>query len=137
MKKYLYILICALLLTMAAGCSSTPQQTAEPTAAPETAAVMPEDSNVELIDDNTASAVSEGFGGDITVTIKVENGVITDCTVEGPDETEGVGSNAVEKLPGKIIEANSVEVDGISGCTFSSNAILEAARLAYDAVVNG
>ncbi|NCB50440.1 MAG: FMN-binding protein [Clostridia bacterium] len=126
-----------MLLVAAAGCSNAPQQSAEPTSAPETAVVLPaEESNVELIDDNTASAVAEGFGGEITVTLKVEDGVITDCIVDGPDETDGVGSNAVEQLPGKIVEANSVEVDGISGCTFSSNAILEAAQLAYDAVVN-
>lgn len=137
MKKYISIFICASLLAVAAGCSATSQQPSEPTTAPETAAVLPEEeSNIKLLDDNTASAVAEGFGGEITVTIKVENGVIADCLVEGPDETEGVGSNAVEQLPAIIVEANSVDVDGISGCTFSSNAILEAAQLAYDALTN-
>lgn len=35
---------------------------------------------------------------------------ITDVAVEGPGETEGIGSNAVEQLPEKIKEAQSAEL---------------------------
>ena len=80
--------------------------------------------------DGTFTASSPGFGGDVTVTITVEDGKLTDVTAVGDNETDGVGSNAIDKLPGAILEAGTWDVDGISGCTFSSNAVKEAAKKA-------
>ncbi len=74
------------------------------------------------------SGNAKGYGGDIRVTITLENSVITRCTAEGPNETMGIGSVAVEKLPSQIASTNSIAVDTISGATISSNAILAAAK---------
>lgn len=76
----------------------------------------------------TYTSSADGFGGQITVTMSFDESSITGVTVDGPDETEGIGSNAVEQLPEKILEAQSADIDGISGCTVSSTAILAAAK---------
>ncbi|MCQ2501230.1 MAG: flavocytochrome c [Lachnospiraceae bacterium] len=77
--------------------------------------------------DGTYTAVRKGFGGDITVDITIANGMIADVQVTGPNETEGLGSVAVEKLPAAILAAQSLNVDTVSGASVSSGAILEAA----------
>lgn len=78
----------------------------------------------------TYTAAAKGFGGDVTVTVTVSGTEITDIQVTGDRETDGVGSNAVEKLPETMLEAQSAEVDAISGCTVTSNAVKEAAAAA-------
>lgn len=42
------------------------------------------------------TASSKGFGGDVTITAKVENGKILSVAAEGKDETEGKGSLAID-----------------------------------------
>ena len=79
------------------------------------------------------TGTAKGFGGDVTVTLTLTDGKITGCTAEGADETEGVGSKAIEQLPGEIAESGSIEVDGVSGATITSNAIKEAAAAAITA----
>ena len=85
----------------------------------------------------TASATAKGFGGDVTVTLTVNanKGLITDCQIVGDSETPGVGSRAVAEMPAQYIEAGSLEVDGVSGATVSSNAIKNAARIAYNSAM--
>ncbi len=84
--------------------------------------------------EKTASATAKGFGGDITVTLTVntEKGLITDAQIVGDAETPGVGGRAVAEMPAQYVEAGSLEVDGVTGATVSSNAIKNAARIAYN-----
>ena len=79
------------------------------------------------------TGTAKGFGGDVTVTLTLTDGKITGCTAEGADETEGVGSKAIEQLPGEIAESGSIAVDGVSGATITSTAIKEAAAAALTA----
>lgn len=79
------------------------------------------------------TATAKGFGGDVSVTLTLTDGVITGCTAEGKDETEGVGSQAIAKMPGEIAESGSIAVDGVSGATVTSTAIKEAAAAALTA----
>lgn len=74
----------------------------------------------------TASA--QGFGGAVTVNMTFDGTSITDVAVEAASETAGIGTNAIEKLPGAILAAQSAEVDAVAGATFTSKAILAAAR---------
>lgn len=83
-----------------------------------------------LAEAKSASGTAQGYGGEVTVTLTAEDGKLTDVTIEGPNETQGVGSMAVEQMPGLMLEANSVEIDGVAGATFTSTAILEAAKSA-------
>ena len=79
------------------------------------------------------TGTAKGFGGDVSVTLTLTDGAITGCTAEGKDETQGVGSEAIAQMPGKIAESGSIAVDGVSGATLSSTAIKEAAAAALTA----
>ena len=79
------------------------------------------------------TGTAKGFGGDVSVTLTLTDGAITGCTAEGKDETQGVGSEAIAKMPGEIAESGSIAVDGVSGATITSTAIKEAAAAALTA----
>ena len=79
------------------------------------------------------TGTAKGFGGDVTVTLTLEDGKITGCTAEGKDETPGIGTLALEQLPAQIAETGSIAVDGVSTATITSNAIKEAAAAALTA----
>ena len=81
-----------------------------------------------MADEVTGTA--KGFGGDVTVTLTVENGVITAAKAEGADETPGVGTPALEQLPAAMVAGNTVNVDVVAGATFTSNGVIEAAKAA-------
>ena len=71
--------------------------------------------------------------GEVTVTVTLTDGVITDCVVEGPDETEGIGSVVVANAPEEIVSANKGSIDVVSGATITSNAVNEALAAALTA----
>ena len=79
------------------------------------------------------TGTAKGMGGDVTVTLTLTDGKITGCTAEGKDETPGIGTMALEQLPGAIAESGSIAVDGVSTATITSNAIKEAAAAAITA----
>ena len=79
----------------------------------------------------SGTAVEQGFGGPVTVTLTLDDGEITGVTAEGLDETEGFGSVALEILPKEMVSVGSVEVDAVTGATCTSDAILAAAERAY------
>lgn len=83
------------------------------------------------------SGVYEGtaksFGGDVTVSVTLTDGVITAVEAVGENETPGVGSRAIEELPAAIVAAGSTQVDGVTGATVTSDAIKKAVDQAVDA----
>ena len=81
-----------------------------------------------MADEVTGTA--KGFGGDVTVTLTVENGVIVAAKAEGADETPGVGTPALEQLPAAMVAGNTVNVDVVTGATWTSNGVIEAAKAA-------
>ncbi|MDR0761360.1 MAG: FMN-binding protein [Treponema sp.] len=85
----------------------------------------------------TASATALGFVGDITVTITMVDGSITDVQVVGNDETPSVGSVAVTRAPRLIKKNNSGVLDAISGASITSAAISTAAQEAINKIVAG
>jgi len=76
------------------------------------------------------SGTAQGIGGDVVVTITLDNGVITDVKAVGENETQGIGSVALEQMPPEMVAGNTINVDAIATATVTSNAILEAAALA-------
>ena len=76
------------------------------------------------------TGTAKGMGGDVTVTLTLTDGKITGCTAEGKDETPGIGTMALEQLPGAIAESGSIAVDGVATATITSDAIKEAAAAA-------
>lgn len=55
---------------------------------------------------------------------------LTDVSIEGAGETPLIGGAALEQLAETMLERNSVDVDGVTGATFSSTAALKAAAQA-------
>ena len=78
----------------------------------------------------TAKGVGQGIDGDVVVQVEADATTIYSVEVLEQNETEGIGSVAVEKLPGAIVAANSIAVDAIAGATVTSNAIKDAIRQA-------
>lgn len=78
----------------------------------------------------TYTGIGKGINGDVVVSITVDENNIKEVTVTEHKETAGISDPAINDLPEKIIEAQSVEVDVISGATMTSNAILEAVKTA-------
>ena len=78
------------------------------------------------------TASSKGFGGDVTITAKVENGKILSATAEGKDETKEVGGLAIDSFNnGELgvksgIDISSSSVDSVSGATVTSSALQTA-----------
>lgn len=77
-----------------------------------------------------------GLNGDVNVTVTVENGMISKVEIGENKETEGIGTLAIDTLPQKIIDAQSVDVDVVSGATITSQAILEAVKKALSGETN-
>ena len=75
---------------------------------------------------------ADGFGGKLTVNVTVDESSITAIEVTSHAETSGIGTNALDSLPGKIIDQQTLAVDAVAGCTVSSNALLAAVRDALD-----
>lgn len=115
------ILAAAMMLQ---ACSSQPKQSTEETAAAPNAGTQAAANGVYTPGTYTASA--QGYGGDVTVTITVDESKITDVKIEGDKETEGIGSKAVASMPEAILAAQNREVDAVASATITSEAILTA-----------
>lgn len=78
----------------------------------------------------TYSSTAKGYGGDVTVTLSVAEGKITEVEIVGEKETESIGGMAIEQLPEVIKEKQTWDIDGVAGATVTSGAIKEAAKSA-------
>ncbi|MFR2848113.1 MAG: FMN-binding protein [Hungatella hathewayi] len=75
---------------------------------------------------------ADGFGGKVTATVTISENGIDAIVLAGNDETPELGGAALEKLAPKFMEAQSSQVDAVSGCTITSNAAMEAVQNALD-----
>ena len=76
------------------------------------------------------SASAKGFGGDVKVSVEVENGKLLSVSASGEKETAGIGDRALKDLPARIMKTGSARVDAVSGATVTSSAVLRAAEKA-------
>ena len=67
-----------------------------------------------------------GFGGMITVLVTVENGTISEIEITSADDEDKAYLSMAEDIIPKIIEAQSADVDTVSGAMFSSTGIRDA-----------
>ena len=74
-----------------------------------------------------------GYCSNVTVATTVSETAIEQVEVVSNDETVGIGSYAIERIPAAIVENQTAGVDGVSGATATSNAILSAVRDALNA----
>lgn len=136
MKKRLSFLLCiAFMLGMLAACS--PQQPALPSeeaSAPPSAeataeaVAQAEESPTGMTPGTYTGTVEKAYHGPMSVDVTVSADVITDIVVTENGETYGIGSVAVEQMPRRILDAQSLGVDTLTGATISSGAVLSAVR---------
>lgn len=80
----------------------------------------------------TYSATRQGIGGDVTVTLDIDaQGKVLKSTIDAPQETPEVGGEAAQELAKAMTEKQSIQIDGVSGATLTSEAVKEAAQDAY------
>lgn len=64
----------------------------------------------------------------VYVTTVFKDGQIAKCEVTAHEETMGIGNYGAARVPGRIVESQSLNVDGVSGATVTSNAVKTAVR---------
>lgn len=72
------------------------------------------------------TGTAAGRNGDVTVEVVADENMIYQINVVKHQETDGIGSKAVEQLPVDIFQAQSLKVDSVSGATLTSDAIKTA-----------
>ena len=98
----------------------------------ETQSAESNDSNYK---DGTYQGEAEGFGGTVAVEVKVEKGKITAIEIVSVQKEDGAYLSMAKDIIPKIIEAQSTDVDTISGATFSSTGIKNASQEALEKAV--
>lgn len=78
----------------------------------------------------TAEASAQGMDGDVTVKVVADQDYMYSVEVTKQNETQGIGTIAVDQLPSIIYNSQSYNVDAVSGATITSNAIMEATKSA-------
>lgn len=76
-----------------------------------------------LAGDQVYTATATGIG-DVTVSIRVEGGQITEALVDTANETQGIGRELGEQFAREIVEKHSI--DAVSGATITTNAANQA-----------
>ena len=82
--------------------------------------------------DGSYEGTATGFGGDITVKVTVDGGKITAVDIVSAEKEDGAYLTMAEDIMPKIIDAQTSEVDTISGATFSSTGIKNATAQALE-----
>ena len=78
----------------------------------------------------TLTGSAPGRNGDVAVEVVTDGSTIASLAVTAHEETEGIGTMAVDQLPAAIVAENSLAVDNISGASITSEAIKAAAAKA-------
>ena len=76
--------------------------------------------------DGTYTATVDGQSGPMTVVTTIAGGKIAAVEVTENNETPTIAAAALESIPAKIVETNSVDVDGVSGASLTSGRIMKA-----------
>ena len=121
-------LTAAMLLS---GCTAQPDASAQPSGS--TTPAPSETGSAAIFTPGTYEGTGKGYGGDIKVSVTVDETSITDIEVVEQTETEGVGGAALPTLVDKVLSAQSVNIDGVSGATYTSDGFLTAVREAITA----
>lgn len=84
--------------------------------------------------DNEYIGVGTGIGGELTVKVTMDGEKIAAVEILSHNESKGTSDAAIENLPAAIVEAQSTEVDTVSGASTTSKAILQAVEDALSKV---
>ena len=114
MKKVVSILLSAVMAVSLAACGAPASSS---TTAPAAGS-------------GTFAGEGSGKGGKIQIELTLENNEIKDIVIGENNETPGY-ADAMEQMKQAMLASNQIEVDGVTGATFSSKGFLEAVKDAF------
>lgn len=92
------------------------------------------DGDIEL-QDGTYTGTAEGYRGDITVSVTVSDGMITSVEIVSTNDDYKFYSRAEQGISDEIIKNQTLDVDAVSGATYSSQGIINAVNNALQSAV--
>jgi fumarate reductase flavoprotein subunit len=81
-----------------------------------------------LYNAGTYTATGDGYAGAVTVEVQFDSDAILSVLVTEHSETPGFGDRAIEEIPKRIVEAQTLEVDAVTSATITCDAIKDAVR---------
>lgn len=79
----------------------------------------------------TYTGTAEGISSTVKVTMTFSDSAVTDVVVDTSGETASFGAAAADELREQLLAAGSAEIDGVSGSTITSDAVMKAAKSCY------
>ena len=79
----------------------------------------------------TYEGTAEGISSTVKVTMTFSDNAVTDVVVDTSGETASFGAAAADQLREQLLAAGSAEIDGVSGSTITSDAVMKAAKSCY------
>ena len=79
----------------------------------------------------TYEGTAEGISSTVKVTMTFSDSAVTDVVVDTSGETASFGAAAADELRDQLLAAGSAEIDGVSGSTITSDAVMKAAKSCY------
>ena len=124
-KGFLKIAAAAAMSGVTAGalaaCNAASSSTAAPAASGATGTYIP----------GTYEGTAEGISSTVKVTMTFSDSAVTDVVVDTSGETASYGAAAADQLREQLMAAGSAEIDGVSGSTITSDAVMKAAKSCY------
>ena len=124
-KGFLKIAAAAAMSGVTAGalaaCNAASSSTAAPAASGAAGTYIP----------GTYEGTAEGISSTVKVTMTFSDSAVTDVVVDTSGETASFGAAAADELREQLLAAGSAEIDGVSGSTITSDAVMKAAKSCY------
>lgn len=79
----------------------------------------------------TYEGTAEGISSTVKVTMTFSDSAVTDVVVDTSGETASYGAAAADQLREQLMAAGFAEIDGVSGSTITSDAVMKAAKSCY------
>ena len=124
-KGFLKIAAAAAMSGVTAGalaaCNAASSSTAVPAASGAAGTYIP----------GTYEGTAEGISSTVKVTMTFSDSAVTDVVVDTSGETASYGAAAADQLREQLMAAGSAKIDGVSGSTITSDAVMKAAKSCY------
>ena len=76
----------------------------------------------------TYEGTAEGISSTVKVTMTFSDSAVTDVVVDTSGETASYGAAAADQLKEQLLSSANGEIDGVSGSTITSDAVMKAAK---------
>lgn len=85
------------------------------------------EAGVQNYKEGTYTGTGKGKNGEVKVDVTFTKNKIESVVIQGENgETKGVSDTALERIPGQIVDQQSLAIDAVAGASLTSNAILDA-----------